>query len=41
VLVSQGTTPLPTSPQDTGKWLAAERERWTKVVKDSGFRLDQ
>ena len=41
VLVSQGTTPLPTSPQDTGKWLASERERWAKVVKDSGFRLDQ
>ena len=41
VLVSQGTTPLPTSPHDTAKWLAAERERWTKVVKDSGFKLEQ
>jgi tripartite-type tricarboxylate transporter receptor subunit TctC len=41
ILLSQGTTPLPTSPQDTGKWLASEKERWTKVVKDSGFKLEQ
>lgn len=40
-LDSQGTTPLPASPQDTGRWLAAERERWAKVVRESGFRLDQ
>jgi tripartite-type tricarboxylate transporter receptor subunit TctC len=40
VLVSQGTTPLATGPQDTGRWLATERERWTKVVKDSGFKLE-
>jgi tripartite-type tricarboxylate transporter receptor subunit TctC len=40
ILVSQGTTPLTVSPQDTGRWLAAEKERWTKVVKDSGFKLE-
>jgi tripartite-type tricarboxylate transporter receptor subunit TctC len=40
ILLSQGTTPIFTSPQETGKWLAAERERWSKVVKDSGFKLE-
>ena len=40
VLVSQGTTPLATGPQETARWLADERERWTKVVKESGFKLE-
>jgi len=40
VLVSQGTTPLAAGPQDTGRWLAEERERWAKVVRDSGFKLE-
>jgi len=40
-LDSQGTTPLPVSPQNMGRWLAAERERWAKVVKDSGLKLEQ
>ena len=40
VLVSQGTTPLATSPQDTGRWLASERERWVKVIRESGFKLE-
>jgi tripartite-type tricarboxylate transporter receptor subunit TctC len=40
VLVSQGTTPLASSPQDTGRWLAEEKERWAKVVRDSGFKLE-
>ncbi len=33
VLVSQGTTPLATNPQETGRWLAAEKERWAKVIR--------
>jgi len=40
-LDSQGTTPLPNTPQATGRWLADERARWSKVVKDSGFKLEQ
>jgi len=40
VLTSQGTTPLATGPQETGRWLAEEKERWTKVVKESGFKLE-
>ncbi|HYC44983.1 MAG TPA: tripartite tricarboxylate transporter substrate binding protein [Burkholderiales bacterium] len=40
-LNSQGTTPMGVSPQEAKKWLADERVRWAKVVKDSGFRLEQ
>ena len=40
VLVSQGTTPLATGPQETSRWLAEEKERWAKVVKESGFKLE-
>jgi len=39
-LNSQGTTPLATTPQETGKWLAEERAKWVKVVKASGFKLE-
>jgi len=39
-LNSQGTTPMGSSPQETAKWLADERVRWAKVVKDSGFKLE-
>ena len=28
------------SPQDMGKWLVTERDRWGKVVKASGFKID-
>ena len=40
VLTSQGTTPLATGPQETARWLAEEKERWAKVVKESGFKLE-
>ena len=39
-LASHGTVPLPMSPQDLGKWLAAEKDRWATVVKTSGFKID-
>ena len=39
-LSSQGTTPLTNSPQEMGKWLAAEKDRWAKLIKETGFRLD-
>jgi tripartite-type tricarboxylate transporter receptor subunit TctC len=41
ILVSQGTTPIANSPQETGRWMADEKARWTKVVKESGFKLEQ
>ena len=40
VLVSQGTTPYTSSPQETARRLAAEQERCGKVVRDSRFRLE-
>ena len=40
-LNSQGTTPVASSPQETAKWLSDERVRWSKVIKESGFKLEQ
>ncbi len=39
-LGSQGTVPLITSPQEMSKFLLAERERWSKVIKDTGFKIE-
>jgi tripartite-type tricarboxylate transporter receptor subunit TctC len=39
-LASYGTVPLPMSPQELGKWLVAEQNRWAKVVKTSGFKIE-
>ena len=39
-LSSQGTEPQPNTPQEMGRWLAAEKERWAKFVKDTGFKLE-
>jgi tripartite-type tricarboxylate transporter receptor subunit TctC len=39
-LSTQGTTPMPTTPQEMGKWLTAEKDKWAKVVKDSGFKIE-
>jgi tripartite-type tricarboxylate transporter receptor subunit TctC len=39
-LASYGTTPMPMTPQEMGKWLLAEKDRWAKVVKTSGFKID-
>ena len=37
-LASQGTTPLLMSPPEFGKWLVEQRDRWAKLVKDTGFK---
>lgn len=39
-LGSQGTVPLALSPQDTARFLASERDRWAKVVKETGFKIE-
>jgi tripartite-type tricarboxylate transporter receptor subunit TctC len=40
-LSSQGTTPVANKPEEMRKWFADEVVRWSKVIKDSGFKLDQ
>jgi len=39
-LASQGTTPLPMSPPELGKWLIAQKDRWAKLIKDTGFKFE-
>ena len=39
-LGSQGTTPLPMTPAESAMFLLAEKERWAKVVKESGFKME-
>jgi tripartite-type tricarboxylate transporter receptor subunit TctC len=39
-LGTQGTVPLIMTPAETGKFLSAEKERWAKVVKESGFKIE-
>ena len=39
-LASQGTTALTMSPQEMGKWIAAEKDRWASVIKISGFKIE-
>ena len=40
-LESQGTIPIGNSPDDARRWFASERQRWVKVIRDTGFRLEQ
>ena len=39
-LTSQGSRPQAKTPQEMGEWLATEKDRWMKVVKDSGLKLE-
>jgi len=39
-MTSQGSRPQAKTPQELGKWIAAEKERWAKVVKDSGLKIE-
>jgi tripartite-type tricarboxylate transporter receptor subunit TctC len=39
-LTAQGSRPQAKTPQETGSWLATEKERWAKVVKESGLKID-
>ena len=33
-----GVTPVPGSPADFGKFIAAETDKWAKVIKFSGIK---
>jgi tripartite-type tricarboxylate transporter receptor subunit TctC len=39
-LTSQGSRPIARTPEETGKWLATEKERWAKIVKESGYKIE-
>jgi tripartite-type tricarboxylate transporter receptor subunit TctC len=38
-LQTQGTDPLPTSPQEMAKWMATEKAVNAKLIKDTGFSI--
>ena len=40
-LSSQGADPIGNSPAEMAKWLAAEKDRWAKLIKATGFQLEQ
>ena len=39
-LTSLGSRPQAKTPQETGSWLASEKEKWAKVVKESGYKVE-
>ena len=39
-LTTQGSRPQAKTPQEFGKWLVAEKDKWAKVVKDSGYKIE-
>jgi tripartite-type tricarboxylate transporter receptor subunit TctC len=39
-LTALGSRPQAKSPQETARWLASEKDKWAKVVKESGYKLD-
>lgn len=39
-LTSLGSRPQAKTPQEVGQWLASEKDKWAKVVKESGYKLE-
>ena len=39
-LAGQGADPLGASPADTGRFLREERDRWAKLVRETGYKLE-
>jgi tripartite-type tricarboxylate transporter receptor subunit TctC len=40
LLAKQGANPIVSSPEQTGNFIRQEIERWAKVVKESGAKLE-
>jgi tripartite-type tricarboxylate transporter receptor subunit TctC len=39
-LLNQGAEPMPMSPEEFSRYIAAELQKWARVVKETGARLD-
>jgi tripartite-type tricarboxylate transporter receptor subunit TctC len=39
-LTALGSRPQAMSPQETAKWLASEKEKWARVVRESGYKIE-
>ena len=39
-LTSLGSRPQAKTPQEMGQWLASEKDKWAKVVKESGYKVE-
>jgi tripartite-type tricarboxylate transporter receptor subunit TctC len=39
-LTSLGSRPQVKSPQEMARWLASEKEKWAKLVKQSGYKVE-
>jgi len=39
-LSATGAYPIGNSPREFGEWLAASKDRWAKLIKDTGFKLE-
>ena len=39
-LFDTGAFLIANTPQQFGQWLTVEKDRWAKLVKDTGFKLD-
>ncbi len=40
-LSQQGAEPIANTPEQMGEWLKSEQARWAKLIKETGFKLDQ
>ncbi|MES2563274.1 MAG: tripartite tricarboxylate transporter substrate-binding protein [Pseudomonadota bacterium] len=39
-LTAQGSRPQTKTPQEMAQWMASEKDRWAKVVKESGYKVE-
>jgi tripartite-type tricarboxylate transporter receptor subunit TctC len=39
-LTALGSRPQAMAPQEMAKWLASEKDRWAKLVKESGYKVE-